>query len=264
MGKTACTVSVSVSFLNIPFKKSFTLQILLFHYVNMKKSKVGCDLQSCMFCRLCMKEWLPAIEANRQTLIYKKGSLLFEEGQPMQGMFFVYDGTVKVHKKWGEKELIMRFAKKGDIVGHRGLGNELVYPVSATVLESSTVCFISNEFFQSSLKVNHEFLYSLMMFFAEELKVSERKMRNMAHMPVKGRIANALMLLQNKFGKSETGSINITLSRQDLASYAGTTYETVFRVLNELEEIGYITTSEKEIVISNEEGLGSLFTERKG
>ena len=181
----------------------------------------------------------------------------------MIGMFFVYDGTVKVHKKWGEKELIMRFAKKGDIVGHRGLGNELVYPVSATVLETSTVCFISNEFFQSSLKVNHEFLYALMLFFAEELKVSERKMRNMAHMPVKGRIANALMLLQNKFGKTDQGSINITLSRQDLASYAGTTYETVFRVLNELEDAGYITTSEKEIVIANEDGLNSLFTEGK-
>ncbi|MCY7423019.1 MAG: Crp/Fnr family transcriptional regulator [Chitinophagaceae bacterium] len=230
----------------------------------MKKSKIGCDLQSCMLCRSCVKEWIPAIEANRQTFLYKKGTMLFEEGEPMLGMFFVYEGTIKVHKKWGEKELIMRFAKKGDIVGHRGLGNELTYPVSATVLEPSTVCFISNEFFQSTLKVNHDFLYTLMMFFAEELKVSERKMRNMAHMPVKGRIANALMLLQNKFGKTENGSINISLSRQDLASYAGTTYETVFRVLNELEEAGYITTSEKEIVISNEEGLGALFSEAKG
>lgn len=119
--------------------------------------------------------------------------------------------------------------------------------------------FYQQRVFQSSLKVNQEFLYTLMLFFAEELKVSERKMRNMAHMPVKGRIANALMLLQNKFGKTDMGSINITLSRQDLASYAGTTYETVFRVLNELEDAGYITTSEKEIVIANEDGLGSLF-----
>ena len=79
----------------------------------MKKSKVGCYLKSCILSYLCIKVWIPAIETNKQTLIYKKGTLLFEEGQPMIGMFFVYDGTVKVHKKWGEKELIMRFAKKG-------------------------------------------------------------------------------------------------------------------------------------------------------
>ncbi len=214
-----------------------------------------------MFCNLCLKEWLPAIGANRQTFLVKKGEMIFEEGQPVPGMYFVFNGTVKVHKKWGDKELIVRFAKKGDIVGHRGLGKELAYSVSATALEETTVCFIDIEFFKASLKVNADFLYELMLFFAEELKVSERKMRNMAHMPVKGRVATALLQLQTKFGKSSKGNIDIILTRQDLASYAGTTYETVFRVLNDLVEARLVKISEKEIQILNEGALQRLSNE---
>ncbi|HLG40753.1 MAG TPA: Crp/Fnr family transcriptional regulator [Chitinophagaceae bacterium] len=215
----------------------------------MKKIKKNCDLKSCSFCRLCLKEWLPAIDANRETLYVNKGEEFIIEGEKVTGVYFVNEGAVKVHKKWGEKELIVRFAKRGDIVGHRGLGNDIYYPVSATALEPSTVCFIPIEFFISSLKVNQEYLFQLMMFFAEELKVSERKMRNLAHMPVKGRVAQALLTLQEKFGKQENGFIDLMLSRQDLASYSGATYETVFRVLNELVEQNLVKLSGKSIAI---------------
>lgn len=211
-----------------------------------------------MFCKLCLKEWLPAIAANRKTLQVKKGEVIFREGDIVEGMFFVYTGTIKVHKRWGDKELIVRFAKNGNIVGHRGLGSELVYPVSATAIELSTVCFIDMNFFKSSLKVNHDFLYELMMFFAEELKLSERKMRDMAHMPVKGRIANSLLILKEKFGVTATGYINLAISRQELASYAGTTYETLFRMLNELVESGLVQLSDKEIKVLKEDQLRSI------
>jgi CRP-like cAMP-binding protein len=99
----------------------------------MRKSKTGCDLKTCMLCKLCLKEWIPAVSPQHENFHYKKGELLFAEGDKVNGIYFIYDGTVKVHKHWdNEKELIVRFAKKGDIVGHRGLGKENFYPVSAT------------------------------------------------------------------------------------------------------------------------------------
>jgi CRP-like cAMP-binding protein len=177
----------------------------------------------------------------------------------MSGIYFVFSGTVKVHKQWGkDKELILRFAKKGDIFGHRGLGKEAIYPISATALENCTVCFLPLDFFLSSLKVNQEFMYQLMLFFAEELKLSESKMRNLAHMPVKGRIAQALLYLHEKFGVSEEGHIDILLSRQDMASYAGTTYETVFRVISEFIENELLEVEGKKITIRNADGLKKL------
>lgn len=222
----------------------------------MKQNKKTCDLKSCVLCRQCLKDWLPAIGTNRKSFHFKKGELLFEEGYPMTGMFFINTGLVKVHKKWNDdKELILRIAKNGDIVGHRGLGSDTTYPVSGTALEPTDVCFVDLEFFESTLKVNPDFLYQLMMFFAAELKESEKRMRNMAHMTVKGRIANALLFLKNKFGVAGEGHIDILLSRQDMASYTGTTYETLFRVMNELAEENAIKTDGKKIFILQEDLL---------
>jgi CRP-like cAMP-binding protein len=223
----------------------------------MKKSKKECDLKSCSFCTLCLKEWRPAIAVNRQTFQVRKGEMVFKEGEKVSGIFFVYEGAVKVHKKWGEKELIVRLAGKGEVVGHRGLGNELDYPVSATAIETSLLCFIGIDFFFSSLKMNQDYFLQLMMFFAEELKVSERKMRNLAHMPVKGRVAQALLTIAEKFGVRD-GFIDLPLSRQDLASYTGATYETVFRMLNELAEEKLIKLSGKNIGILNTEKLKAI------
>lgn len=215
----------------------------------MKNSKKNCDLKSCAFCQGCMPEWVPAVETNRLTLNVNKGETIFEEGSKLTGIYYIYEGAFKVHKQWGDKELIVRFAKKGDIVGHRGLGNEPVFPVSATALEPSVVCYIPLDFFMASLKVNHELLLKLMLFFAEELKVSEKRMRNLAHMPVKGRVAQAILNLQAKFGETEDGFIDLTLTKQDLASYTGATYETVFRVLSELANENLIKLSGKNIGI---------------
>jgi CRP/FNR family transcriptional regulator len=218
----------------------------------MKKDKSGCDATTCMFCRLCVPEWKPAIQVHKQTYPVKKGGLLFKEGDPVQGIFFLYSGSVKVHKHWAdEKELIVRFARKGDIVGHRGVGNTQFYPVSATALEPVEVCFIPIDFFQATLKVNHDFLYSMMLFYATELQESEQKMRNLVNMPVKGRIAYALLLLQEKFGQDAEGNIDLILSRQDLASYTGTTYETAFRTMSDLIQEQAIAVSGKSIAVTD-------------
>ena len=211
-----------------------------------------------MYCQLCIPEWLPAISEIRQMVSIKKGEILFKEGEEMTGMYFVHSGVVKVHKQWGQKELIVRFAKKGDIVGHRGLGADTIYPVSGTALENISACFIPLDFFLSSLKINYVFMHWLMLFFAEELKQSERKMRNLAHMSVKGRIAKALLLLQSKFDTKPDGHIDLLLSRQDFASYTGTTYETVFRIMANLTEQNIIAVDGKKITILNENALELL------
>lgn len=209
-------------------------------------------------CQTSLKEWLPALAEHRLNFQVKKGDVVFREGEPVNGIYFVYQGNLKVHKQWGDKELIIRFAKKGSIFGHRGLGTNLVYPVSATALEPCVICFIDIEFFNATLKVNPEFSYSLMMFFADELQESERKMRNLAHMPVKGRVAQALISLSAKFGLNNEGFIDIELTRQNLASYAGATYETVFRIINELLQDGIIKVKGKLIMILDDARLAAL------
>lgn len=225
----------------------------------MKNNKPGCDLHTCMLCRLCLKDWLPAVEANRANLLIKKGQHIFSEGDPVEGVYFVYSGAVKVHKRWDkEKELIIRFAQKGDILGHTGMGDEAIYPVTATALEPTIVCYISMGFFESTLNVNNRLTYKLMRFFANELQESEKRMRNLVHMPVKGRIAQAFIALKNQFGVTGEGFINVELTRQDLSSFAGASYETLFKVIHEFTDDNLIDVSGKNIRIINEEGLKEL------
>jgi CRP-like cAMP-binding protein len=229
----------------------------------MKKSKNECDNNSCFMCKNSIKEWSPAIAANKTNFKVKKGEVIFKEGDPVTGIYFVYEGNVKVHKKWGaDKELIIRFANNGAIFGHRGLGTpSAIYPISATALEDGVICYVDNEFFESTLKVNPEFTYKLMLFFADELRDAEKKMRNLAHMTVKGRVAQALLSLKQQFGVNDDGHINIELTRQDLASYTGATYETVFRVMNELLKEDIVSTTGKKIIIVNDERLLELTSE---
>ncbi|TKB97603.1 Crp/Fnr family transcriptional regulator [Pedobacter cryophilus] len=223
----------------------------------MKLTKKKHDVTNCYLTNNCIAEWWPAIEANKKIYEVKKGELIFEEGDKVEGIYFVYKGNVKVHKKWGaDKELILRFATDGSILGHRGLSTVSdIYPISATALENGIVCYISMDFFNSTLKVNPQFTYKLLLFFADELQESERKMRNIAHMSVKGRLSRALISFKNQFGISEDGTLKIELSKQDISSYVGATYETLFRIINELTEDKAIEVSKRNITILDEEKL---------
>ncbi len=201
----------------------------------MKKTATTCNMETCFLCKHSLEGWTSLISSHKKNFHFKKGASIFEEGQPVTGIFFLYEGIVKVHKQWEtDKELILHFAKKGDMIGYRGLGDMKLYPVSATALDTVTVCFIELPFFESSLKVNHTLTLFLLKFYINELHDAENRMRNLAHMDVKGRLMEALTQLKKKFGVTKEGFIKLTLSRQNLASYTGTTYETLFRVMQEL------------------------------
>ena len=123
-----------------------------------------------------MPEWVPAIELHKQVLTFKKGEVIFKEGEKVKGIYFLNSGNAKVHKYWAQgKEMILRFAKQGDILGHRGFGNTDVYPVSATALQNVSACFIETDFFLKTLKVNPDLTLMLMMFYSGELQEAEKK-----------------------------------------------------------------------------------------
>lgn len=232
----------------------------LFIFIRMKKHKGNFDAADSFLYQKCLKEWRPALDANREIIDYKKGEILFKEGDKVEGVYFMLKGVIKVHKHWGEdKELILRFAHNYDIVGHRGLStNNISYPITATALTNCTICFLSLDFFVATLKVNIQFMYDFMMFMADELQLSERRMRDLAHLPVKGRAAKALLELLDKFGVNTEGYIAFTISRQDISAFIGATYESVYRLMTEFTETGLIKTNGKDIAIINEEGLKAL------
>ncbi|MEP6750819.1 MAG: Crp/Fnr family transcriptional regulator [Bacteroidota bacterium] len=216
----------------------------------------SCDVSSCYLCSYCIPEWKELIAVKKRTLRFKKGERLFTEGEKVTGIFFIYAGAVKVHKQWiDQKELIISFTKAGDMIGHRGLAAGELYPVSATTLEDSKACFISSSFLETTLKTDHAFTYRLMQFYAAELQKAEMRMRNLALMEVNGRIAETLLELFTVFGTDKNKYISVPVTRQDIAAYAGTTYETVFKFLKTLTVAKTISVSGKSIRINNADKL---------
>lgn len=221
----------------------------------MKKTR-QCNLKSCFLCGHCSDGWRELIGLKKTTIFFKKGKSIFKEGEKVRGIYFVYSGAVKVHKNWlDKKELIIRFAKSGGVIGHRGLTSIKVYPVSATALEDSLICFVGNDFFETSLSNNSSLTYQFMQLYADELQQAEGRMRNLAMMDVKGRIAETLLELLKIFGTGRNKYITVPVSRQDIAAYAGTTYETVFKFLRVLVDTKVISVSGKSIRINDVDKL---------
>lgn len=226
-------------------------------------STATCGLDRCFLCSHCLPEWKNLVALHKNTLVFKKGKKIFNEGDTVQGIFFVYEGTIKVSMKWdGQKELIIRFARTGDVLGHRGFGGTAIYPISATALEDCKVCFIDNSFLETSLKANTELTYQLMQLYAADLLKAEKRMRDLAHREVKGRIALTVLEIADTFGTGEDQYITLPISRQDIASYAGTTYETVFKFFTELANKNILTTAGKSLKIDDRKALESFLSEK--
>ncbi|MBS1732067.1 MAG: Crp/Fnr family transcriptional regulator [Bacteroidetes bacterium] len=223
-----------------------------------------CNLSSCFLCANCIPAWRELIAVKKETTHFKKGELIFKEGDKVNGIFFLYSGAVKVHKQWvDQKELIIRFTRQGDILGHRGLAAGDLYPVSATALIASEACFISNAFLETILQADHTFTYRLMQLYSSELQKAEMRMRNLALMEVKGRIAETLLKLLDVFGIDAEGYMTVPVTRQDIAAYAGTTYETVFKFLKTLTTDKIISADGKSIKINAENKLRKIVKNAK-
>ncbi|MCB9223143.1 MAG: Crp/Fnr family transcriptional regulator [Crocinitomicaceae bacterium] len=196
-----------------------------------------------------LKEWKSLIALGKQELKFGKNEMIFSAGDKTNGIYSIKSGYVKIsYKNFDGEDLVIRIAGKGDTLGHRGFGGDWTYPISAYSLNESEVTFLPIEVFKTMAKTNPEFSFDMMMFFADELRKSEKKI---SQPPVLSRIAYTILENYRVFGfdKNEPTKLAFTLSRSDISNMAGTTYESVIRSLSELKKKGVIQISGKNIHI---------------
>ena len=192
-----------------------------------------------------------AFVENKNTLKTKKGQQFIIEGAPVNGLFFILKGTVKVFRTGiNGREQIVRFAKKGEIIGHRGFGTEEYYSIGAIALQDVVLCYFSKDDLQEALLENPKFSYDMMLFYANELNRSESKVKSISQMTVRERVIDTLLYINRKFGDLR-GFINLPLSRKEYADYAGTTEEQVIRIFSTLKKEGLIIAQGKKIGITD-------------
>lgn len=185
-------------------------------------------------------------------LNYKKKGTIFMEGQPGVGVYFVYSGQVKIFKVSEDgREQILHFRKAGDIFGEVVLFDGGAYPASAEALVDSQVGVIRNQDLENLLMKHPSMAVKLLKLMAKKLRRAQMKVHEITTQDTLRRVIRKLMRLARVYGeKTEQGvKINLELNRQDLASYVGTTRETVTRILSDLKKSGAIELDAKSITI---------------
>lgn len=199
--------------------------------------------------KYCSKEWQDFIRFHSKEMNFKANESIINIGEPVEGLYFITEGKVKILTSGiNNTERIIRLAADGDILGHRGFGGTWLYSISAITLTPTSVIFLPIDIFNQAVKANPEFGFFMMMFFAEELRDSERLSKQM---PVLNLVASALYTNYKVFGfeKESQTKLSYTLSRKDIANKSGTTYESVVRSLAELNKEGIIKIDGKSIHI---------------
>ena len=199
-------------------------------------SCMACTNANCLIKRNLKSPGVANFTEHRKEIRCKKGQQFIMEGAPVTGLFFLLKGKVKVLRTGLQgKEQIVRFAKNGEIIGHRGFGTEEYYPISAIALEDSTLCYFAKDKLQEVLRSDATFAYDFMLFYANELNKSEAKVKSISQMTVRERVIDTLLYVNRKFGDNN-GLLDLPLSRREYADYAGTTEEQVIRVFSNLKK----------------------------
>ncbi len=202
------------------------------------------------------KEELLRISGCKTSRIIKKGQVIFEEGEILNGVFCVKDGICKLSKLSANgRDQIVKLIVKGDLLGQRSLISDESANLSATALNDMEVCFIPKSEIIGDLQNNANFSMDILKHMAKDLKESDNVIVNMAQKSVKKRLAEALIYIHDTFGTNPDGTLTVALSREDYASLVGTALESAIRTLSQFKKDRLISTSGKNIKIENIQGL---------
>jgi len=190
---------------------------------------------------------------------FKKGDYIFKEGNYAKGLHCVGSGKVKLVKNGVDgKEHIVRFSQEGGVMGYHSMLTGTKYSSSAIALEDTMVCFIPSSRFFQLLQDNNEFSLKMLELSAENWNNAAQLVTNMAQKTSKQRMAEMLLWLERTFGERKDGTIDISLSREDIANLVGTATEAAIRLLSELKKQSLIELKGKNIKLLEKESLATL------
>jgi CRP-like cAMP-binding protein len=218
-----------------------------------------CSLESGSLFKYLSAEEVQILNFEKDFRQYKRGDILYQEGNRISGFFCVNSGIIKVFKTgFDGKEQIIRFAKKGDIIAYRSvLSNELAC-TSAKVIEDCQVCFIPSEILIQFIKTNSAYSLELLKLACHELGEANSFITDIAQKTVRERLAEILLLLVNDFGLDEERFLKVSLTREELANIVGTATESVIRLLSEFKSDKLVELNGRRIKIVNQRGLEKI------
>ena len=216
----------------------------------------SCTIRTHPLFRHLVEQELQEIMLNKITETYKRGSVVYQEGNRMKGFCCVQSGIIKIYQTgFDGKEQIIRFAKPGDIIGYRSVVSNEPACTTTEVIEEAVLCQIPTEILLNLVKTNGNFAVELMKLTCKELGEANSYITDIAQKTVKERLAEILIHLDDEFGVDSQGVLKISLTREELSNIVGTATESIIRLLSEFKSQAYIEINGRKIKILDKPGL---------
>lgn len=227
----------------------------------MKAPKVDCsqcdNRDKSIFCQL-EQESLSTVSEHKIMNAFKRGQVLFHEGNPAFGVYCISEGKVKLTKtSENGKETMLRIAGPGDLIGFQHIVQNGVNDVTATALEETKICFLDRTFLQNLVKQENSCAMELLAHVAQDMAALQDRVNGFQSKNVRERVAYMLIDLAERYGSDskEGRRLGIQLSREDMASMLGVATETLIREISQLREEGVIDQDGKTLILVDTKSL---------
>lgn len=212
-------------------------------------------------CEQCIVRELSSLKAlSKDELIHlanckdsvtvKKGEVIFNEGDVMNGVYCIKEGTCKLVKMNSNgKDTIIKLITKGELLGQTSILTEEKSTLSAIAVDDMRVCFIPKSEILGFIDNNKSFSLEVTKNVCQNLNDAINFAVNHTHKTVKERLAISLLEILNSAGTDNEGYLNLQLTREEIASMVGTATESCIRLLAELKKENLIDLKGKKIKI---------------
>lgn len=191
---------------------------------------------------------------------YKKKQRVYAEGQQPHNLFYVVSGKVRTYKMndYGKEFTIGLFAA-GDFFGYQSLLENTTYKESAETLEETEISSIGRSDFERLIYSSKEVAQKFIRLLTHHAHEKEEQLLNLAYDSLRKRVANAILILLEKYKEAGKEIFSIHISREDLAHIVGTTTESLIRTLSDFKNEHIISAGPGVIKILDENKLKNMF-----
>jgi len=189
--------------------------------------------------------------------IFRKGEIVFSEGEEAAGFYVALKGRIKVYKLSAEgKEQILHLFGPGEPFGEVPVFTGQRFPAHAEVMEESRVLFFPKDSFVALIKRNPSLALNMLGILSKRLRRFTALIDDLSLKEVPGRLAAHLLYLSAKQKGSE--EVELSITKAQLASLLGTIPETLSRILGKMAAQGLIETEARRIRILDRSSLQEL------
>ena len=183
---------------------------------------------------------------------YHKDNIILIEEEVGSTMFIILEGRVKISRISDDgREVILSMLSDGDFFGEMSLLDGHPRSANVTATEESELLVIRREEFLQMLKDFPQIAINLLKELAQRIRKSDEHIKSLSLQDATGRVASTILRIAEDSGVFRKGQVEIAELplQQDLANMAGTSRETISRVIKSLTEQGYLRKQAGKIII---------------